>query len=121
MNPLDPAGLVQLVATPIGNLGDITFRAAEAIRQADIVACEDTRHSRRLLEHLGIREKELVALHDHNERFRAASLVERVRQGPLASTMTMADLAGYRPIKREALCGRYRAYRVCGPPPPASG
>jgi gamma-glutamyltranspeptidase/glutathione hydrolase len=51
----------------------------------------------------------------------AARIVERLRQGELPSTMTMADLSAYRPIKREALCGRYRTYRVCGPPPPASG
>ncbi len=51
----------------------------------------------------------------------AARIVERLRQGELPSTMTMADLAAYRPVKRAALCGRYRAYRVCGPPPPASG
>jgi len=94
LNPLDPSGLVQLVATPIGNLGDITFRAAESIRQADIVACEDTRHSRRLLEHLGIREKELVALHDHNERYRATSLVERVRDGARLVYLSDAGMPG---------------------------
>jgi 16S rRNA (cytidine1402-2'-O)-methyltransferase len=94
LNPLDPAGLVQLVATPIGNLGDITYRAAEAIRQADVVACEDTRHSRRLLEHLGIRDKELVALHDHNERFRAAALVERVREGAKLVYLSDAGMPG---------------------------
>ena len=94
MNPLDTAGLVQLVATPIGNLGDITYRAAEAIRQADVVACEDTRHSRRLLEHLGIREKELVALHDHNERFRAAALVERVQGGAKLVYLSDAGMPG---------------------------
>lgn len=71
------SGVLRLVASPIGNLGDITFRAAEAIRTADVVACEDTRHSRRLLEHLGIREKQLVALHDHNERARSEQLVAR--------------------------------------------
>jgi len=51
----------------------------------------------------------------------AARIVERVRQGELPSTMTMADLAAYRPIKREALCAPYRSYRVCAPPPPSSG
>ncbi len=51
----------------------------------------------------------------------AARIVERLRQGELPSTMTMADLAAYRPLKREPLCGPFLAYRVCGPPPPASG
>jgi gamma-glutamyltranspeptidase/glutathione hydrolase len=50
-----------------------------------------------------------------------ARIVERVRQGGLPSTMTMADLAAYRPIKREALCAPYRSYRICAPPPPSSG
>lgn len=81
MNATGSPGTVQLVATPIGNLGDITFRAVEAIRMADLVACEDTRRSGRLLEHLGIRGKNLVALHDHNERSRSAAIVERVLQG----------------------------------------
>lgn len=81
MNATGSRGTIQLVATPIGNLGDITFRAVEAIRAADVIACEDTRHSRRLLEHLGIRDKELVALHDHNERTRSVGLVERVLAG----------------------------------------
>ncbi len=81
MNATNRPGSIQLIATPIGNLGDITFRAVEAIRSADLVACEDTRHSRRLLEHLGIRDKELVALHDHNEKVKSAALVERVLHG----------------------------------------
>jgi len=51
----------------------------------------------------------------------AARIVERLRQGELPGSMTMADLAAYRPVKREPLCGAYRGYRVCGPPPPASG
>jgi 16S rRNA (cytidine1402-2'-O)-methyltransferase len=81
LNATNRRGSIQLIATPIGNLGDITFRAVEAIRSADLVACEDTRHSRRLLEHLGIRDKELVALHDHNEKVKSAALVERVIEG----------------------------------------
>jgi gamma-glutamyltranspeptidase / glutathione hydrolase len=51
----------------------------------------------------------------------AAKIVARTRQGPLAGTMTMADLANYRPIKREAICGPWRVYLLCAPPPPASG
>lgn len=81
MNATGSPGTIQLVATPIGNLGDITFRAVEAIRLADLVACEDTRRSGLLLEHLGIRGKNLVALHEHNERSRSAAIVERVVQG----------------------------------------
>ena len=81
LNPDGSSGLIQLVASPIGNLGDITFRAVEALRTAAVIACEDTRHSRRLLDHLQIRDKELVALHDHNERSRSLSLVERALNG----------------------------------------
>lgn len=51
----------------------------------------------------------------------AAQIVQRTRAAPLGGTMTLADLAAYRPVKREALCGPYRAYRVCAPPPPSSG
>lgn len=75
------SGIIQLIATPIGNLGDITYRAVEALRCADVIACEDTRHSRRLLDHLGIEKKELIALHEHNEKFRVKALVDRALAG----------------------------------------
>lgn len=91
---IEKRGGVRLIGTPIGNLGDITFRAVEAIREADVVACEDTRHSRRLLEHLGIRDKELVALHDHNERHRAASLVDRAAAGEAVVYLSDAGTPG---------------------------
>lgn len=119
MNPSPCAGIVQLVATPIGNLGDITFRAVEAIREADIVACEDTRHSRRLLEHLGIHDKELVSLHDHNERHRAADLVDRVASGKRlvylsdAGTPGISD-PGYR-LVNAALDSGVRVEALPGP------
>ena len=92
---------MQLIGTPIGNLGDITFRAVESIKAANVVACEDTRHSQRLLSHLGISGKELVALHEHNEQHRAQSLVERAINGERivflsdAGTPTISD-PGYR-------------------------
>ena len=101
MNSLKSQGLVQLIGTPIGNLGDITFRAVESIKAANVVACEDTRHSQRLLSHLGISGKELVALHEHNEQHRARSLVERAMNGERivflsdAGTPTISD-PGYR-------------------------
>jgi 16S rRNA (cytidine1402-2'-O)-methyltransferase len=96
-----PCKPVQLIGTPIGNLGDISFRAVECLRAADVIACEDTRHSSRLLSHLEISGKELVALHDHNEQQRASQLVERAASGEQivflsdAGTPTISD-PGYR-------------------------
>lgn len=69
-----------IVPTPIGNLSDITRRAVEVLAQVDVIAAEDTRHSRILLNHLDINTP-LLALHDHNEQQRADALIERVRQG----------------------------------------
>lgn len=60
-------GALYLVPTPIGNLGDMTERAAAVLRAADVVACEDTRHTRILLTHLGI-ERQVVSYHEHNKR-----------------------------------------------------
>ncbi len=91
---LDSAAVIQLVATPIGNLGDITFRAVESLRRADVIACEDTRRSSRLLQHLDIRGKALVALHDHNERNRAPALVERARAGEKVVYLSDAGTPG---------------------------
>lgn len=65
-------GTLYLVPTPIGNLSDMTSRAAEILRDADIVACEDTRHTRILLTHLGI-ERPVVSYHEHNKRKRGRS------------------------------------------------
>jgi len=68
------------VPTPIGNLGDITLRAIDTLREADLIACEDTRHSRKLLSHLEI-SKPLTSLHDHNEATKGTELIERVMNG----------------------------------------
>jgi len=73
-------GCLHVVATPIGNLGDITRRAVEVLSTVDLIAAEDTRHTRRLLQHLGI-DKPLLSLHEHNERERVHSLLERLRGG----------------------------------------
>jgi len=73
-------GVLYVVATPIGNLGDIGRRALEVLAGVDLVAAEDTRHSRRLLGHYGITTR-LFALHEHNERVAAERLVERLREG----------------------------------------
>lgn len=73
-------GILYLVATPIGNLADLSFRALDVLRQADCIAAEDTRHSRPLLEHYGI-AKPLLPLHEHNEDRIAPRVVKRLLQG----------------------------------------
>ena len=73
-------GTLFVVATPIGNLGDLSARAQQTLREVAAICAEDTRHTRRLLAHFGI-EAELVALHEHNEQAQAAGLVERLQTG----------------------------------------
>ena len=80
-------GTLYLVATPIGNLEDVTARALRVLREVDLVAAEDTRHTRRLLEHFGIAAK-LVSLFEHNERSRSGMLVERLRGGESVAIVT---------------------------------
>ena len=88
-------GALVLVATPIGNLGDLAPRAVEALKSADVIAAEDTRRTRALLSHAGIPGgHRLVAVHEHNERTRAAELVERIRSGERVAFVTDAGLPG---------------------------
>src|SRR5438105_14253646 len=79
--------MLYVVATPIGNLGDITLRALEALKSADVIAAEDTRYSGILLKHFGIK-KQLVSYHEHNEAIRAAQLVERLAAGENVALIT---------------------------------
>lgn len=74
------AGTLFIVATPIGNLDDLSRRAEQVLGRVDLVAAEDTRHSGRLLQHLGL-SKPMWALHDHNERERASALLDRIERG----------------------------------------
>jgi len=74
------AGVLYIVATPIGNLEDITLRAVRVLGEADVIACEDTRQTRKLLEHFGIATP-AVSYHDHNEAARAAELVAKIEAG----------------------------------------
>ena len=69
-----------IVATPIGNLGDLSFRALDVLKQVDKIAAEDTRTTKRLLDHFGISTK-LIALHDHNEHRVARELIDEIAQG----------------------------------------
>jgi 16S rRNA (cytidine1402-2'-O)-methyltransferase len=74
------SGRLVVCPTPIGNLEDVTLRVLSALREADVVACEDTRRTRVLLDRYGVSAR-LVSYHEHNERERAAELVERMRRG----------------------------------------
>jgi 16S rRNA (cytidine1402-2'-O)-methyltransferase len=86
----DGIGRLYLVSTPIGNLEDITLRALRVLREADVVACEDTRQTQKLLHHFEI-EKRLVSYHEHNEITRGAELVIEMEQG---ATVALASDAG---------------------------
>ena len=82
-------GALVVCPTPIGNLGDVTLRVVEELRRADAAACEDTRHSRTLLQRHGI-DLPLIALHEHNERAQTPSLVRRIAAGERICLLTDA-------------------------------
>jgi len=73
-------GTLYIVATPIGNLEDMTFRAVRILREADLIAAEDTRHSRKLLTHFGI-SRPITSYFDHNKQLKGAMILEKLRQG----------------------------------------
>ncbi|MGE5208431.1 MAG: 16S rRNA (cytidine(1402)-2'-O)-methyltransferase [Alphaproteobacteria bacterium] len=85
--------MLYVVATPIGNLSDITLRALEVLKQVDLVAAEDTRHSGLLLKHFGIK-KPFVSYHEHNEASRTAELVERLAHGENIALIADAGTPG---------------------------
>ena len=111
-------GTLYLVATPIGNLEDITARALRVLREVDLVAAEDTRHTRRLLEHFGITAT-LVSLFEHNERSRSGMLVEKLRGGESVAIVTDAGSPGIAdpgyPVVRAAVAEGLRVESVPGP------
>ncbi len=83
-----------LVGTPIGNLGDLSPRAALVLGAADVVACEDTRVTRKLLTHAGIKTRRIVAVHEHNEAAAAQSLVELALGGATVALVSDAGMPG---------------------------
>jgi len=83
------AGVLYIVATPIGNLEDITLRALRVLKEVDLIACEDTRHTQTLLHHYGIKTP-LTSYHEHNERGKAQDLVERLARGENIALVTDA-------------------------------
>jgi 16S rRNA (cytidine1402-2'-O)-methyltransferase len=86
-------GTLYLVATPIGNLEDVTRRALRVLAEVEVVACEDTRRTRSLLEHFGIKARTL-SYHEHNERERAAELVSMIEGGASVAVVTDAGTPG---------------------------
>lgn len=86
-------GCLFLVATPIGNLEDITFRALRILREADLIAAEDTRHTRKLLTHFEI-SNPLTSYHEHNKRSKGPQLLEQVKEGKKIALVTDAGMPG---------------------------
>lgn len=91
LEPLAPG--LYLVATPIGNLEDITLRALRVLRAADRIACEDTRQTQKLLNHFGI-QTPMLSVHEHNEAARASTLVEELRAGGRIAVVSDAGMPG---------------------------
>jgi 16S rRNA (cytidine1402-2'-O)-methyltransferase len=102
-------GTLYIVATPIGNLEDVTMRAVRVLRECKVIACEDTRQTRKLLDHFHI-ETPLVSYHEHNEAQRATELVERLQAGESialvsdAGTPLVSD-PGYRVVQAAIIAG----------------
>jgi 16S rRNA (cytidine1402-2'-O)-methyltransferase len=118
----DPAtvggGTLVLVATPIGNLEDLSPRAARELGAADRIACEDTRHTGRLMHHLGLR-RPLVSLHEHNERRRLPELLAALAAGETVALVSDAGTPlvsdpGY-PLVRAAIEAGHRVEAIPGP------
>jgi len=111
-------GVLYLVATPIGNLEDITYRAVRLLGEVDVIACEDTRQTRKLLDHYGI-HKPTVSYHEHNETERAAELASRLLAGESVALVSDAGMPlvsdpGYR-LVRAAIDNGVAVQPVPGP------
>jgi 16S rRNA (cytidine1402-2'-O)-methyltransferase len=88
------AGALVLIGTPIGNLGDLSPRAVEELARADVVACEDSRRTGRLLQHAGVRARELLVVNDHNEAQRVGEVLARLVRGDRVAVVTDAGMPG---------------------------
>ena len=111
------AATLYLVATPIGNLEDITLRAIRVLRECDVIAAEDTRHTGVLLKHLGI-QKPMISYHAHNEARRTQEIVERLGRGEKAALVTDAGSPGISDpgarVVRAALAAGFKVEPVPG-------
>jgi 16S rRNA (cytidine1402-2'-O)-methyltransferase len=112
------SGTLYLVGTPIGNLEDISWRAVRVLKEADWIACEDTRHTRRLLDHYGI-ARPTISYHEHNERERTPELIEALTGGAAGALVSDAGMPlisdpGYR-LVRAAIDHGIRVEPIPGP------
>ena len=103
------AGILYVVATPIGNLEDMTFRAVRTLKEVDLIAAEDTRHSRKLLAHYGIATR-MTPYHDHNEQLKTDYLIDRLQEGQNVALITDAGTPciadpGYRIVQAAVAAG----------------
>lgn len=114
-----PAGALYVVATPIGNLADLSLRAIHVLSLVDAVACEDTRHSASLLRHLGI-DKPLLALHEHNEREAAGEVLVRLARGERVAYVSDAGTPAVSDPGAVLVAAVVGAGRRCVPLPGAS-
>jgi len=85
-----PKPVIYVVATPLGNLEDITLRALRILKEVDLIACEDTRQTQKLLNHFGV-ETRTISYHEHNEAERAAELVAQLQSGKISSLALVSD------------------------------
>jgi 16S rRNA (cytidine1402-2'-O)-methyltransferase len=114
-------GCLILVATPIGNLSDLSPRAEQELRDADVIACEDTRHTRKLLSARRIEGKRLLAVHDHNEHAAAAGLVSLIQSGQRVALVTDAGTPGISdPGQRVVAAVAEAGYDIIAIPGPAA-
>jgi 16S rRNA (cytidine1402-2'-O)-methyltransferase len=114
-----PAGALYVVATPIGNLADLSLRAIHVLALVDAVACEDTRHSAALLRHLGV-EKPLLAVHEHNEREAAGEVLARLARGERVAYVSDAGTPAVSDPGAALVAAVTAAGRRCLPLPGAS-
>lgn len=132
-----PTGALYVVATPIGNLADLTLRAIHVLALADAVACEDTRHTAPLMQHLGLDGKPLLAVHEHNERNASQAVIDRLGRGervayvsdagtpavsdPGAVLVAAVQAAGHRTLPIPGASSAVAAMSVAGSPPAVEG
>ncbi len=114
-----PSGALFVVATPIGNLTDISQRALDVLKKVDFIVCEDTRVTRRLLTYFGIKNKPLYCFHQHSSVHKLSKIVERLERGERGALVTDAGTPGIsdpgRPLVRECIRRNIAVHPVPGP------